>query len=353
MPLHILYGYEMFARRAALAELKSTLDADGSLATNTALFEASRVSPQEVMAACDTVPFLGPHRLVILEGALATNSGRGKRRSKKEEPAPENFGPWGVLAVYVDTVPESTTLVLVDDDVSSSDSLLMALKPRASSCQQFLPPSDKDLPGWIMARARSIGLKMDAPAARLLATLIGSATQDRDTKESHIPIVASEMDKLKAWANGDVVREGDVRELVSRAQEHKGYELSDAVADHQPSKATRVLEELLQDGANEGALLATIATKYRRMAVAREMLDARSSRSEIARKLGMNDNYGLTRLLEQVGMLDMHAIKKAYELLIQADADPKTGRMDGRLALELAVCELSSRTTQARSRSPV
>jgi DNA polymerase III delta subunit len=149
------------------------------------------------------------------------------------------------------------------------------------------------------------------------------------------------------------VREGDVRELVSRAQEHKGYELSDAVADHQPIKATRVLEELLQDGVNEGALLATIATKYRRMAVAREMLDARSSRSEIARKLGMNDNYGLTRLLEQVGMIDMDAIKSAYELLTKADADPKTGRMDARLALELAVCELSAAPSRARSRSPV
>jgi DNA polymerase III delta subunit len=78
-----------------------------------------------------------------------------------------------------------------------------------------------------------------------------------------------ELEKLRAFANGDVVRVSAVRELVSRAQEHKGWELSDAISDRQPAKATRVLEELLEDGANEGALLATIATKYRRMAIAR------------------------------------------------------------------------------------
>ncbi len=353
MPLHILYGYETFSRGEAFAALKASLDQDGALATNTTVLAAGQSNPQEVMAACDTVPFLGEHRLVIVEGALGAGAGRAKRRAKKDEVAPEDLGPWEALATYVDDMPASTTLVLVDDNVPGSDALLKSLRAKAASCQQFLPPADKELPGWIMARARQIELKLDAPAARLLAMLIGSAKEDRGKNESHLPMVASELDKLKAFANGDVVREDDIRELVSRAKEHKGWDLSDAVADRQPVKAIRVLAEMFEDGDHEGALLATIATKFRRIAVARDLLDRGASRAEIARRLKMQDNFGLTRLIEQAESMNMPGIRCAYDVLVQADLAPKSGKMDGKdagkLALELAVAELSTPAKHGRS----
>ena len=72
-----------------------------------------------------------------------------------------------------------------------------------------------------MARAKKIGLKLDAPAAKLLAELIGPDAW----------MLASELDKLLAYSGGEVVREADVRELVSRAKEHKGWDLTDAILD--------------------------------------------------------------------------------------------------------------------------
>jgi DNA polymerase-3 subunit delta len=165
VPLHILYGYETFARGEALSELKAALDNDGSLATNTATFVASQTTPQEVASTCQAVPFLGEHRLVVLEGALGASGGKGRRGSKKAASSAEEAGPWGTLPDTLADMPPTTTLVLVDGEVPESVELLKALRPLAQECRKCVAPKDKELPGWIMSRAKRTGLKIEPAAA--------------------------------------------------------------------------------------------------------------------------------------------------------------------------------------------
>lgn len=340
--LYIIYGKDAFARKEAFDRLCAELDKDGALATNTITLDAKAASPQEVMAACDTVPFLGDGRLVVVEGMLQT-AGRvkrgGKSRSKKpaagEDDADVGAGPWDVLAEYVPRMPASTTLVLLDDEVPVANALLTALGPlgRVEHCS---PPNEKELPGWVMARARKIGLKLDAPAARLLAELIGPDAW----------MLASELDKLLAYSGGEIVREADVRELVSRAKEHKGWDLTDAILDGKGASAARVLNEMLEDGQPTQLILGTIVGRYRRAALVRDMIDRGESGSAIAARIGVKMGYGLDRAIEQAERLPLPAIRAAYARIIEAELDVKRGLMaDDRLALELAVQELASRPT--------
>ncbi|MCH7484422.1 MAG: DNA polymerase III subunit delta, partial [Chloroflexi bacterium] len=232
--LYIFYGSELLARRDALERLKESLDSDGSLATNTTYLDAARSSPQEVIAACDTVPFLGEHRLILIEGLLSQAARRGRRDDDDDDEPPPDAGRWEPLVDYVPNLPPSSVLVLIDGAVTAKNALLVKLGP-LGAVKQFSMPSERDLPGWVSAHAKKIGLKIDAPAARLLAGLIGPDTW----------MLASELDKLCAFANGETVREADVRELVSRANDQKGYFLADAVVDGQGAKAARLLQELI------------------------------------------------------------------------------------------------------------
>ena len=333
--LHIFYGSELLARRDALERLKENLDSDGSLATNTTYFDAARSSPQEVIAACDTVPFLGDHRLIIVDGLLSQATRRGRRADDGEEPPPD-AGRWEPLVDYVPGMPPSSVLVLTDVGVTSNNALLKKLGP-LGEVKQFTTPSERDLPGWVNAHAKKIGLKIDAPAARLLAGLIGPDTW----------MLASELDKLCAFADGETVREADVRELVSRANDQKGYFLSDAVVDGQGAKAARLLQELIDDGAALPVLLATVANRYRRIAVAKEMMERSAPGAEIARRVGVKPNIALDRLLEQASRNSWPTIRWAYGRIIQSELDVKRGLMDDRVALELVVQELASRKMRA------
>lgn len=350
--LYVIYGSDQLARRDAFDKLKAELDKDGSLATNSATFDARQTTPQEVMAACDTVPFLGDRRLVVVEDLLQQGSRvkKGRKRAPSRAAKPEvtddptdEGGVWAAIADYVPRMPATTTLVLLDDDVPSSNGLLVAIGP-LGKVEHCVPPSERDLPGWVMSRAKKIGLKLDAPAARVLAELIGP---DPLT-------LASELEKLLAYSAGNVVRDADVRELVSRAKEHKGWELADAVLDGQGAKAARVLNELLEDGQPAALLLATVAGRYRRIAIVRDMLDRGEPGTAIARRIGAKMGFGLDKLIDQAQRTPYAAIRDGYARLIQAELDLKRGitggLMDDRLALELAVQELASRPVAAASR---
>src|ERR1700687_1497198 len=120
--LHVIYGSDPLARREAFHKLKAGLDKDGALATNTVTFDARQATPQEVIAACDTAPFLGDRRGVVVEGLLQ----RGSRIKKSRKQAPsraakaeavddeDDGGVWMALAGYIPRLPLTTTLVLLD-----------------------------------------------------------------------------------------------------------------------------------------------------------------------------------------------------------------------------------------------
>jgi DNA polymerase III delta subunit len=155
-------------------------------------------------------------------------------------------------------------------------------------------------------------------------------------------MLASEMEKLGIYAGTAPVREADVRELVSRASEQKGYFLADAVAEGQGATAARVLQEMLEDGQPTSVILSTVAGRYRRIALVKEMMENRASRAEVARRLGIKE-FSAERLIEQASHTSWPAVRAAYARLIEAELDLKRGLMDDPLPLELAVQELAAR----------
>jgi DNA polymerase-3 subunit delta len=336
--LYILYGSDSFSRSEALRALKTELGVGDSGDSNVTAFDAREATPQEVLAACDTVPFLGERRLVILEGALKKARGGGRRpRSRNAEPeAEDGMGPWGVLVEYAGRMPEQTALVLVDGD-SVNTVLLGALKPLAK-VTSFALPRGKDVAAWVQARARATGLSIGGRACALIADRVGSDTW----------MIASELTKLATYKGDGAIEEADVRALVADVRDQEGYLLADAVADGKAAVATRLLHNMLAKEAVPAVLMLTIENRYRRIAVAREMVDSGASGSSIGTRLGIGSPYGLERLLDQVSRYPMERVRWALDRIAQTDFDVKQGLYEYEMGLELLVHELAAPDAERR-----
>ncbi len=328
--LHLLYGPDSFSRREALQQLKAELDADGMLDNSTVVFEAREVTPQEVIAACDSLPFLSSHRLVILQGLLQQSAGGGPgRRSRRSSREPEAAGSWQALVDYVDRMPPTTTLVVLDSDAPSGP-LLEALAGKGRA-RRFPTPDRRGLPGWINARARAMGLRLEGRAVALLADLVGP----------DLWMLSSELSKLAAYAAGRPVSSEDVLALVSAARELEVWGLLDSLAEGRPADALRILRRLLDQGRHPAQLLSTIQSRYRRLAIAREILDSGAGARGLAERFGLRD-YGLERLVEETRRHPLPLLRAAYRRLLEADASIKRGVYDDELALELLVHDLAA-----------
>jgi len=338
--IYVLYGADAFSRTQALRTLKRELGVGAEGDTNVTAFDAREATPQEVLAACDTVPFLGERRLVILEGALRQARGGGRRRrSRSAEPATEGndeVGPWGVLVEYAGRMPEQTVLVLVDGESVNKD-LLGALNPLAK-VTSFALPKGKDLATWVQARARAMGLSIDGRACSLIADRVGNDTW----------MIASELNKLATYKPGEKIQEADVRALVADVRDQEGYLLADAVADGKAAVATRLLHNMLAKEAVPAVLMLTIENRYRRIAAAREMVDAGATGQAIGSRLAIGSPYGLDRLLDQVSRYPMERVRWALDQIAHADFDVKQGLYEYEMGLELLVQELAAPDAERR-----
>ncbi|MFQ6019880.1 MAG: DNA polymerase III subunit delta, partial [Dehalococcoidia bacterium] len=327
------YGRDSFSRHQALAALKASLDTDAMLQSNTSVLDGRQVSPEEVVTVCSTVPFLGAQRLVIVEGLLARfegeGRGRGRRRTRKGDGG-DALGPWRALADHVDHMPPTTTLVLVDEDVTDANPLLKELGTKAQ-VRRFPPLKQKDVPAWVQGRAGEIGLTISVAAVKLLAELVGN----------DLWALASELDKLAAYADGQRLDEAEVRALVSAAREVTVFPLVDAIVEGRAAQATKLLHKLMAQGAEATYLLHMILRQYRHLALAREMLEQGAGAAAIGERLNLRNQFALERLLQQAGRYDRARLLAAYRRLVDADAAIKRGVYSDELALELLVQDLA------------
>ncbi len=331
--LYVLYGRDDFSLREELARIKGELDSDGMLSSNTDVLDGREVSPEQLMTICDTLPFLSAHRLVVVEGLLKRfdrpeRPRRGARGARGERM--EALERWLGLADYAQRMPNTTTLVLVDVELSADNPLLKALSS-AGQVREFRPLRPGAILQWILERAQNQGIDISPAAARLLGDLVGN----------NLWVLASELEKLAAYAQGRRIEGADVRALVSEARQVNIFAMVDAIVERRAAVALRLLRQLTTAGAEGGYLLAMVVRQYRLIIQARELMTAGLPSQEIGQRLGVTSEFVLQRILDQAQRYSLSRLKAAYRRLLEADVGVKRGHYGEELALELLVHDLA------------
>jgi DNA polymerase-3 subunit delta len=336
--IYIFYGEDEFSQREELAALKAQLDGDGMLASNTSLLDGRGLQPADLLAPCSTIPFLGSHRLVIVEGLLGrfeTSRAPGKRRDVGS--SRESMALWKTLPSALQGLPDTTTLVLVDGKVAPGNPLLRLLAP-LGEVREFRPLRQRAVPDWIRQRARTMGLAVSPGAVALLADLVGN----------DLRVLSQELEKLGIYAQGRQIEENDVRTLVSSARDANVLTMIDAVVEGRNNVAVRLLEQLRNEGASPTYLLNMITRQYRHLILAKELLLARLSPAEIGQRLGIVSDFALRKVLEQAARYALPQLEAAYRRLLEADAAIKLGIYRDEMALDLLLNDLSQTAGAAR-----
>lgn len=125
--LHILLGEDDFSRRQALEEIKQSIGDPTALMPNTTMLEGSQVTPEQLRAACETVPFLASKRLVVVAGLLARFEPKGRPAKKKSKNQNGQEAAYQTLVDGIKKLPPFTELVLLDGQVNERNPLLREL----------------------------------------------------------------------------------------------------------------------------------------------------------------------------------------------------------------------------------
>ena len=336
--IYILYGHDEFSLHEELNRIKNSLGDREALATNTTEFDGKQVVPGQLLDACKAMPFLGTHRLVIVEGLLSRFE-KGTRVSKESDGADEDQekvmpkrgwrAEWGELKQRLPEVPPTTVLIFIDGEIKKDNLLLKQLAPSAQ-VRQFPELRGNMLKDWIGNRIKGGGGSIAPDAAKMLAAFAGD----------NLWVLASEIDKLILFTGGRRIEEKDIKEVVSYAREANVFTMVDALIEGRSATAAPLLQQMLDEGAAAPYILFMITRQVRLLVQIKELSQQKCTRNEIRERLGIMNDFVLNKALEQSRNYSMERLEQIYRKILETDISIKQGIWKGDLALDLLVTEL-------------
>ena len=323
----MLYGGDEFSAAAALVGIKARLGPGEALDPNTNVLDGHRLTPDELAMVCNTIPFLGDHRLVIVEGLLERmERGQGRRQGSRGKEQARAAGEWSGLPEMVETMAPATTLVIMGGVIGAGNPLLKALGSVAQ-VRRFDPLRGPRLQDWIVQRAKAREAALSARAVQLLAEFSGG----------NLRLLDQELAKLALYAGARTIEEEDVAGLVSSVKEASIFEMVDAFVEGQPGAAMRALDRLLEQGTPAPLILTMLARQLRLMVQAKSLEARNVGQSGMASALGLRSDYVLRKTVQQSRSYSLEALKSLYRRLEETDLAIKTGRVAEDLGLEMLV----------------
>jgi DNA polymerase III subunit delta len=234
---------------------------------------------------------------------------------------------------YFEQVPDTTELVLLEEDLAAGPGLRKLQELSRTSRAKLITcekPRRSDLPTWIRGRAQMRKVSLDGPALMDLAEFVGDELRQLD----------QELIKLGDYAHGRTVTRDDVRRLVPATRAANVFDLVDAFGAGNGAVAAKLMTHALDvDGEPPLRLLAMIARHYRQLLQLKALQAHGAKPAEIARTLGIFE-WKMAGLASQANRHSFARLEAALERILQADESIKTGKLSDREAMDVLLAEL-------------
>ena len=246
LPVYLANGDDSLKREHVAHRLEERISALGDLSFNMEAFDGETAQGGDIVAACNTLPFMSPVRLVTVKNADKLHKEDAEALvTYLADPAPDT-----VLALYATSLARNTRLYKAVAKIGAKAVI---------DCKQV---ARKDFPALVQKMAKSYGLTLRADAANELVALVGEDTVRID----------AELKKL-SLSHGDASRAltvEDLTQFVGRTNEPKPWDLVDAFSERDAAKCARILPKM--ESTSPYALLAACINRVRELIIVRTLI---------------------------------------------------------------------------------
>jgi DNA polymerase-3 subunit delta len=219
-----------------------------------------------------------------------------------------------------------------------------AVATAGGEVREFKPPSEAELPRWLAAQAKGLGVALDDEAARLLIAIVGkpakrvAAAQNWSQKRR----LLAELQKLATAAgSGETIDTALVEELVHGETTAEVFALTDHALAGERAAAIADAQHLLAAGEPPPRIVAMLARSFGQVQTAAALAEAGRG-EEVASALGIQD-WLARKLTQQARRRSGASLRDALIELARLDGAVKgLSGLDPQTELLRSVAAISS-----------
>ena len=293
-PVYVLSGSDAFLRDHHRKQIIFHAIGDSQMQTCVSSFD-STVELAAVLDELRTLPFLAPHRVVIISEADAfLVAHRAGLEKYLESPSSH-----GTLVLQAASWPSNTRLYK-----------LVAKVGEAIDCSV---PEKQDMGKWILQASAKRGKQITPGAAEMLVQWIGR----------NFAALDSEIEKLSIYAiNRPGITEQDVSELVTASAGPGAFDLTNCITAGNAPGALRALSGVFTKRGEEFKTLGLLAWQLRRVLAAKQLVQSGVAPEKAAPFMPYEQRNAFIKMLRT---RSRGKLLNDFRRLIKADLAMKSG----------------------------
>ena len=309
--LYLLYGEEDYLRKQYRDRLWRAMG-DPEDTMNCQYLEGKDISVEKLIDLGQTMPFLAPRRVIVVE-----NSGFFKSTQDK-------------LADYLKEVPETTFFIFVEPQVDKRNRVYKACKENGYVAE-FARQTEETLSRWIVGMVTRENKKI---TQRALETFMESVGDDME----HI---ASELEKLFCYtlAKEDIT-EADVQAVCVRQIDNRIFDMIEAALDKKQKLALDLYYDLIALKEPARRILFLITRQFNLLYQTKLLRAKGYDNKAIGSRLGLAP-FVASKYMARAGRYSADMLRAALEQCVDGEEAVNTGKIAEVLCVELLIIGFS------------
>lgn len=315
--IYLLHGDESFATRQAMEWLRGRVLAGAIEDFNLDRFDGGqRPDAERIVQAARTLPMMAARRLVWVKNA------QGLFGLPKAELKP--------LVEYASAPDPMACLVLHATKRVKKNSALYKRIAKHGMAYETKTPPERQLPSWVRDAAQRRGRRIDAMAASLLVEALGRDLAALDAAVERLTLYVDEPGLITAK---------HVEATVVHTRTRTVWELVDAIADRDASKALARAHHLLAQGEHPLGLMSLVIRQFRQLLIGQGARMAGASNAEAAKQAGV-PAFRAQRFERQLSLYRGDELLGALDRLAEADQRLKGSKLPAAIVFEAMILDL-------------
>ncbi len=302
--VYLLYGEEAYLRRQYRDRLRDALAQGDTM--NCHYFEGKGINPGEVIDLAETLPFLAPRRVLVVE-----NSGLFKKGGER-------------LAEYMTDMSETAYFVFVETEVDKRSRIYKAVKT-AGRVTEFPLQDMGTLRRWIAGLAAREKKEIADADIRYFLDKTGTDMEN----------IRMELEKLFCYTQGrDRITAEDMDAVCIRRVSNQIFDMINAIGERKQERALELYYDLLALKEPPMRILFLIARQFNLLLQVKECKKKGYDTRSIAEKTGLRD-FLVGKYASQAARFEAEKLREALQACVEAEERVKTGKMNDVMSVEL------------------